>query len=139
MILAITAFIAIIAICTALFASLGLAVALICGLFMGISVAIIKIFILPRFEAREKLRLANDNVRLTPEKLEVRYDDYKKGYIVDCFYTSPETGRRFVFSTHPFANDPTKYLFDAKLTIVANRVDYSNYLIETNGLEDIVK
>ncbi|MCR5542040.1 MAG: hypothetical protein K6F71_14630 [Ruminococcus sp.] len=118
---------------------LGLVVAVIGGLFMGISVTVIKLFILPRFEERERLRLANDNIRITPERLEVRYDGYKNGYVIDCFYTSPETGRKFVFSTPPFANDPTPYLFDAKLSVVANRVDYSNYYIEMNGLDNIVK
>ena len=118
---------------------LGLVVAVIGGLFMGISVTVIKLFILPRFEERERLRLANDNIRITPERLEVRYDGYKNGYVIDCFYTSPETGRKFVFSTPPFANDPTPYLFEAKLSVVANRVDYSNYYIEMNGLDNIVK
>ena len=118
---------------------LGLVVAVIGGLFMGISVTVIKLFILPRFEERERLRLANDNIRITPERLEVRYDGYKNGYVIDCFYTSPETGRKFVFSTPPFANDPTPYLFEAKLSAVANRVDYSNYYIEMNGLDNIVK
>ena len=118
---------------------LGLVVAVIGGLFMGISVTVIKLFILPRFEERERLRLANDNIRITPERLEVRYDGYTNGYVIDCFYTSPETGRKFVFSTPPFANDPTPYLFDAKLSVVANRVDYSNYYIEMNGLDNIVK
>ena len=118
---------------------LGLVVAVIGGLFMGISVTVIKLFILPRFEERERLRLANDNIGITPERLEVRYDGYKNGYVIDCFYTSPETGRKFVFSTPPFANDPTPYLFDAKLSVVANRVDYSNYYIEMNGLDNIVK
>ena len=118
---------------------LGLVVAVIGGLFMGISVTVIKLFILPRFEERERLRLANDNIRITPERLEVRYDGYKNGYVIDCFYTSPETGRKFVFSTPPFAADPTPYLFDAKLSVVANRVDYSNYYIEMNGLDNIVK
>ncbi len=139
MIFIITVIVAIIAIFFGLFATLGIAVAVICGLFMGISVTIIKLFILPRFEARERLRLANDNVRLSPEKLEVRYDSYKNGYVIDCFYTSPETGRKFVFSTQPFATDPTPYLFDAKLTIVANRVDYSNYIVDTNGLDNIIR
>ncbi len=139
MIFIITVIVAIIAVFFGLFATLGIAVAVICGLFMGISVTIIKLFILPRFETRERLRLANDNVRLSPEKLEVRYDSYKNGYVIDCFYTSPETGRKFVFSTQPFATDPTPYLFDAKLTIVANRVDYSNYIVDTNGLDNIIR
>jgi hypothetical protein len=43
-----------------------------------------------------------------------------------------------VFSTQPFAADPTPYLFDAKISVIANRVDYSNYYIEMNGLENIV-
>ncbi|SFC04166.1 hypothetical protein [Ruminococcus albus] len=122
-----------------LFSTVGLAIALIGALFMGISVTVIKLFILPRFEARDRLRLANDNIRITPERLEVRYDGYKKGYVIDCFYTSPETGRKFVFSTPPFAADPTPYLFDAKILVIANRVDYSNYYIDMNGLENIVK
>ena len=130
---------AILVVCMLLFTGLGLAVALIGGLFMGISMMVIKLFILPRFEERDRLRLANDNIRITPERLEVRYDGYKKGYVIDCFYTSPETGRKFVFSTPPFAADPTPYLFDAKISVIANRIDYSNYYIDMNGLDNIVK
>ncbi|MBE6869065.1 MAG: hypothetical protein J6Z29_04605 [Ruminococcus sp.] len=139
MIFSLIAIIVILAAGVLLFTTLGLAVALIGGLFMGISVTIIKLFIMPRFEERDQLRLANDNIRITPERLEVRYDGYKKGYVIDCFHTSPETGKKFVFSTQPFAADPTPYLFDAKISVIANRVDYSNYYIEMNGLENIVK
>ena len=117
----------------ALFFSVGLAAALIGGLFLGISMTVIKIFIVPRFEQRDKMRLATDNVRIIPEKLEVRFDNYKNGYVIDCYYHSPETGRQFVFTTQPMPKDPTPYLMDTKITVVTNRIDYSNYYVDLGG------
>ncbi|HCJ41999.1 hypothetical protein [uncultured Ruminococcus sp.] len=134
MLLALLCTIILIAAVAGLFFSVGLAAALIGGLFMGISMTVIKLFILPRFEKRDKMRLANDNVRIIPEKLEVRYDNYKNGYVIDCYYHSPETGRQFVFTTQPLPNDPTPYLRDTKITVVANRIDYSNYYVDLGGI-----
>ena len=122
----------------ALLWTVGLAAALIGGLFMGISVTVIKLFILPRFEAREAYRLQTDNVTLTPQKLEVRYDNYKNGYVVDCYYHSPETDREFVFTTEAFPQDPTPYLNSARLSVVANRIDYSNYYVDSTDLKRLM-
>ena len=136
MLAVIAAAVVIVVVVIVLFWTLGIAAALIGAVIMGITTTIIKIFIVPKFEARDRYRLASDNVRLSPEKLEVRFDNLKNGYVVDCFYTSPETGRRFVFSTEPFPNDPTPYLGTVRLTIVTNRIDYSNYYVETADLKD---
>ena len=121
----------------ALFWTVGIAAALIAAFFTAISVTVIKLFILPKFEARDKYRLETDNVRLRPEKLEVRFDTLKNGYVIDCIYNSPETGRKFVFTTKPYAQDPTPYLAEAKIAIVTNRIDYSNYYIDIQGLESL--
>ena len=134
MIMAVVAVIVIFLVMIALFFGVGLIAALVGGLIMGITMTIIKIFIVPKYEERDRLRLATDNVRLTPDKLEVRYDGYKNGYVVDCYYTSPETEKKFVFSTEPFPNDPTYALKDARVTVVTNRVDYSNYYVDIGGL-----
>lgn len=134
MVIAIVAVIIMIVVVIGLFWSVGLIAALIGAFFMGITMTIIKIFIVPRFEERDKMRLATDNIRITPDKLEVRYDGYKNGYVIDCYYTSPETGKKFVFSTEPFPGDPTPYLGSANISVVTNRVDYSNYYVDIAGL-----
>lgn len=136
MILAILGVILILVIIMVFFFAFGLVASAIAAVVMGIVMTVIKIFIVPRFEARDRFRLETDNVRLRPEKLEVRFDNLKNGYVIDCFYTSPETGKKFVFSTEPFAKDPTPFLTDAKLTVVANRVDYSNYYVDLVELKD---
>lgn len=134
MIIAIVAMIIMLAVVIALFWSVGLIAALIGAIIMGITMTIIKIFIVPRYEERDRMRLATDNIRITPDKLEVRYDGYKNGYVIDCHYTSPETGKKFVFSTEPFPNDPTPYLGGANISVVTNRIDYSNYYVDIGGL-----
>ena len=136
MVFAIIAAVAVIVVALLLFWTVGLVAAAVAAVCMGISVTVIKLFILPRFEQRDKYRLATDNVRITPERLEVRYDSYKNGYVIDCFYTSPETGKKFVFQSETYPNDPTQMIADKRLTVVANRVDYSNYYIETDSLKD---
>ena len=135
MIIAIAAIVAAIAVMVVAMLTFGFAAAAICGVFTAITVAIMKIFIMPKFEKRDKLRLETDNVRLTPERLEVRFDNLKNGYVIDCLYTSPDTGKKFVFTTQPYQQDPTPYLAEAKIAVVTNRVDYSNYYVDIRGLE----
>lgn len=136
MVLGIIAVIAVLAVALGLFWALGIVAALIGAVFMGITMTVIKLFIVPRFEARDQFRLATDNVRLDPEKLVVRYDELKRGYVVDCYYHVPETGRQCIFTTEPMAEDPTPLLSRKRLTIVTNRIDYSNYYVDISELKD---
>ncbi|MBP3799009.1 MAG: hypothetical protein J6I46_14715 [Ruminococcus sp.] len=129
--------IALVLIVIVLLMTVGLAAAAIGGIFVAISVAVIKVFIIPKFEARERYRLASDNLRITPEKLEVRFDSYKGGYVIDCYYTAPDTGKKFVFTSEPMPNDPSAYLNSANITVVTNRIDYSNYYVDMDGKDRI--
>lgn len=135
MLIGIIAAIIMVVLVTVLFITVGLIAALIGAVCLGLTMTVIKIFIVPRFEERDRMRLQTDNIRLTPDKLEVRYDGYKNGYVIDCHYTSPETGKKFVFSTEPFPGDPTHMLGNTNITVVTNRVDFSNYYVDIGGLE----
>lgn len=116
------------------FGVFGAIIALIIGLFMLIIAGVIKLFIMPWFENRDRMRLDTDHKLIMPDRQEVRYDGYNGYYVIDCYHTDPETGREFVFSSAPFANDPTPLLGGVKLGIFVNPIDYSNYYVDTSKL-----
>lgn len=130
----ILAAIAIILVMIVLTFTVGIVFAIVGGIVLAITTAVIKIFIIPKFEQRDRFRLESDNLRITPEKIEVRFDNYKNGYVIDCHHTAPDTGKKFVFTSEPMPNDPSPYIRSANITVVTNRIDYSNYFVDLSGL-----
>ena len=107
------------------------------GVFILIMIAVIKLLIVPYFENRQKARLDANHILLTSEKTVVRVDtnQFLNGfnpYVIDCYYTSPESGREYVFTSEPFMVDPSTYISGRALGIFVDPLDYSNYYVDTS-------
>lgn len=117
-----------------IFGTMGAIVMLIVGFFMLIFSLFAKSFIIPWFENRDKTRLDTDHKLIIPDKQVIRIDNYNGCYYIDCYHTDPESGREFVFTSQPFAQDPTPLVNGIKLGVFVNSVDYSNYYVDTSKL-----
>ncbi|MBR1862817.1 MAG: hypothetical protein IJ806_01845 [Ruminococcus sp.] len=118
------------------FGIIGAVIALIVGFFMLIVASVIKAFIIPWFSNRDKMRLDSDHKLIIPDRQVVRFDSLNGGYVIDCYHTDPDTGREFVFTSPPFAEDPTARVNGTQLGVFVNPIDYSNYYVDVSKLTD---
>lgn len=106
-----------------------------------ITVGSIKFLIVPYFEKRTQRRLDENHKLIVVQDFKVRVDvnqsiDGFNPYVIDCYYTDPNTGRSFVFTSKPFLRDPSSFLNRSEMGVFVDPTDYSNYYVDTSFINE---